>query len=303
MMLPRDVFPPGGDIAAAATPYRVLVWTGARVEELATRDDRAEALRLMRASTIPAALAQGESVLQHNGRGKTRERAFVAFAKESQPLRAEAPSKPSRDRTLPRQTPAEPMPDRDPVAPIVEPVAPIVARPVEIEPATRVETMADVEAILASDDAEAAERESGKAPAPTCSKCNEEPRASVTKRTKPGTESWGSKCRAREPSQVAKPAANSSKKSKGSAVNSPRIPESSKRPASTRTAPSQSPKARASTSLDEALAIVERNAALIARLGGTATATELADTIEAHGGPAAVITALRRVLAVAEGRA
>ena len=210
------------------------------------RDDRADALRLMRGCTQPAALAQQETVLQHNGRGKSYEQAFRRFAEGGPIGTSEKPSK--APRTLPRQAPAEPMPEREPAAP------------------------AD-----ASGDASASQRESVEAPA-ECSKCHAEPRAHVTKRTKPGTESWGSKCRAREPSKAPRPAPKR-------AVNSPRIPDGSKRSAPKRPAPSPPPKPAASIGLDEALSIVERNAALIARLGGTVAASELADAVEAHGGP------------------
>lgn len=57
--------------------------------------------------------------------------------------------------------------------------------------------------------------------------------------------------------------------------------------------------------LDEALALVEQHARLVARLGGEAGAEQLAQVVEAHGGPAVVVGAIERVMAAAaaaEGR-
>lgn len=261
-------------MSVETTFFRVLVWTGARVEELGARHDRDEALRLLRSATQPAALAQGNKILQCTPRGKSHEKAFVRFAEGG--ADAKQSSKPA-SRALPAQTPAEPMPEREPVAPVVEPVVPIVAKGCdEAEPATRV-------------DAREAKHESIE----LCANCHNEPRAHVTRRTKLGTETWGSKCRKAAP--PSKPTKKLSKKPASSAPNTPKISDGS-------TSKRSTPK-RSTPSLEDALAIVERDAALIARLGGYASASELADIVEAHGGPAALTAALRRVLSVAQGRA
>jgi hypothetical protein len=284
--------------------FRTLIFDGA-VKVLAEGPDRTEVNAHFVATRFPAAFVSGVTVLKQNDRGRARAEAFAAFA-------ASPPStvtEPSKRRALPRQTPAEPMPERTPTAPVVEPVAPIVATPTET-PVELVHAMDLPAEALRPVVGDKIERGSMVTLADDlCARCHRHVIAGVTPTTPKGTETWCAHCRRVESARRAghtvgggRKTSEPAKLAPKRAVNSPKIPESSKRPTSTRTAPSQSPKAPASTSLDEALAIVEANAALIARLGGTATATELADHVEAHCGPAAVIAALRRVLAVAEGR-
>ncbi len=261
-MLPRDVFPPEGDIAsaAAAEVFRALIFDGT-VKVLAEGTDRTAINAHYVASRFPAAFVRGATVLKHNDRGRAHARAFAAFAAAPQAAVEPDTSKPSKaPRALPAQTTAEPMPEREPAAPVV-----------------------------ASVEASASRREAVKVPV-ACLKCGAEPRAHVTKRTKPGTESWGSKCRKVAPSKAPRPAPKR-------AANSPKSSDGS----TSKQTPSKAPKA-ALLSLDAALSLVERDAALIARLGGHTIAEGLAGLCEQHGGPAALVAAVRRVVALANGR-
>ena len=101
------------EISAPAGKYRVLVHTGARVEVLIERPDseagRADALRYLRASSRPAALARGTTVIQWGARAKSFEDALrTAARRDAKPEAAPAA------RPVAKVVPAEPMPEREP---------------------------------------------------------------------------------------------------------------------------------------------------------------------------------------------
>lgn len=73
---PTYITPPTGT-------YRVLVWSGAKVEELAerpeTEEGRAQALALFNAARFAAAFCHGVVVVKRNGRGDAHSAAFRAY--------------------------------------------------------------------------------------------------------------------------------------------------------------------------------------------------------------------------------
>ena len=320
----------------AADLYRVLAWTGAKVEQLSESPDRDVAKKMFRAAVQPAALVHGAKVLELNARGKSHERAFTKFATNG-PASPDGSnsSKPSKSsKPLPLQKPAEPMPERESVAPVVEPSrlvvsvkrasisvevddeqpAPAPARPPEVTHAIDPTSGATV---IGSPDHEeltierphtvsrAAERVDNAADANAlrCSKCGEEPRAGVTRRTNLGEETWGRICRKRADETRRKQSQKASAPIEGTVsipwpmeeLRTLIAPQSTEKPT-----PKLDAAAEAATtlSLDDALGLIEKHAALIGRLGGLARAEELADVVEENGGPSTIVTAIRRVMAV-----
>ncbi len=315
----------------AADLYRVLAWTGAKVEQLSESPDRDVAKKMFRAAVQPAALVHGAKVLELNARGKSHERAFTKFATNgpaspdgSNSSRASKSSKP-----LPLQKPAEPMPERESVAPVVEPSrlvvsvkrasisvevddeqpAPAPARPPEVTHAIDPTSGATV---IGSPDHEeltierphtvsrAAERVDNAADANAlrCSKCGEEPRAGVTRRTNLGEETWGRICRKRADETRRKQSQKASAPAAKDVItqrDAKPAPQSTEKPT-----PKLDAAASAATtlSLDDALGLIEKHASLIGRLGGLARAEELADVVEENGGPSTIVNAIRRVMAV-----
>jgi len=145
-------------------PYRVLVWTGGRVEEIASRPETEEgreaAAKLFRGSQHPAALCRGATVIKRNGRGEARTAAFKAFAAgEVAAPTALRPAAPAA--VIPR-----------PVEPAAAPVAPTTtAKPAEEPMPAKTEA------------------------APSCAKCSKYPVALTTAKTHAGTEQWCAHCR------------------------------------------------------------------------------------------------------------
>mgnify|MGYP000013335688 CR=1 FL=1 len=333
----------------AADLYRVLAWTGAKVEQLSESPDRDVAKKMLRAAVQPAALVHGAKVLELNARGKSHERAFTKFATNgpASPDGSNSSKLSKTSKPLPPQTPAEPMPERESVAPVVEPSrlvvsvkrasisvevddeqpAPAPARPPEVTHAIDPTSGATV---IGSPDHEelAIERphtvsraaarvdNAADANALQCSKCGEEPRAGVTRRTNLGEETWGRICRKRadetrrkQSQKASAPAAKDvitqrdAKPAKPTPKPQPAAPRATSKPAPQSTekpTPKLDAAASAATtlSLDDALGLIEKHASLIGRLGGLARAEELADVVEENGGPSTIVTAIRRVMAV-----
>lgn len=248
--------------------YRILARDGASVVELYERAQRDEIVRLFRAVTQPACLADGDDVIQVNSRGKSHEAAFKKFAAGKAPTAPTAPTA----RVAAPVVPETPMPTREPTK------ASVVIESAEVT-------------VESDDDADDA-RESDVVPEPvettappsaTCTRghgCTR-PTARVQKRTRPGTEGWCTPCRrvdgAKEQRHSAKPTKPARAK-----------PAAKAKPART-AKPSQSAKL---PTLADALALAQRHAAVIASLGGIESAEALANAVSEAGGAAEVSAAL-----------
>lgn len=314
----------------AADLYRVLAWTGAKVEQLFEHADRDVAKRQWRATAQPAAFALGATVLELNARGKSHEKALTKFASSSpdKPDGSKSSKSSRASKSLPPQKPAEPMPEREPSRLTVsvehasisvevddEQPAPAPARPPEVTHAIDPTSGATV---IGSPDHEelAIERphtvsraaarvdNAADANALQCSKCGEEPRAGVTRRTNLGEETWGRICRKRADETRRKQSQKASAPAAKDVITQrdakPAKPTPKPQPAAPRATSKPAPQSteKPTPKLDAALGLIEKHASLIGRLGGLARAEELADVVEENGGPSTIVAAIRRVMAV-----
>jgi hypothetical protein len=154
-VIPNNASREGTHIDPPTGAYRVLVWTGGRVEEIASRPETEEgreaAAKLFRGSERPAALCRGATVIKRNGSGEARTAAFKAFA---------AGVAATTTTVTPR-----------PVEPPAAPVATTTAKPAEEPMPAKTEA------------------------APSCAKCTRYPVALTTAKTHAGTEQWCAHCR------------------------------------------------------------------------------------------------------------
>jgi hypothetical protein len=250
--------------------YRVLVWTGGRVEEIEERPETEEGReacnKIFRGSQLPAALCRGATVVKRNAKGEARAVAFKTFAA------GDVAAPPALRPTAPAVRPAAPT---QPAAP--EPVTP---RPVEpaaapVVPTTTAEEHAPVKKRVDT--------------VPVCSKCGQEPRARTTSRTHPGTETYGEKCRKAALDRDRHAAMRDAKRAAKAAGAAPQKPAKKAPP----------PVAAPAASLADGLARVQRHAAAIARLGGIDAAEQLAALVADAGGVAEVAAALTTLRSLA----
>ena len=162
-MIPNNASREGTHIDPPTGAYRVLVWTGGRVEEIASRPETEEgreaAAKLFRSSERPAALCRGATVIKRNGSGEARTAAFKAFAAGE--VAAPTALRPVAPATVTTR----------PVEPAAAPVAPTTAKPAEEPMPAKTEA------------------------APSCAKCSKYPVALTTAKTHAGTEQWCTHCR------------------------------------------------------------------------------------------------------------
>lgn len=161
-MIPNNASREGTHIDPPTGAYRVLVWTGGRVEEIASRPETEEgreaAAKLFRSSERPAALCRGATVIKRNGSGEARTAAFKAFAAgEVAAPTALRPVAPATVTTRPVEPPA----------------APVVPAKTAEEP------MPKTEPVITA----------------LCERCGKYPCAATTAKTHPGTECWCAHCR------------------------------------------------------------------------------------------------------------
>ena len=285
----------------SADLYRVLVWTGAKVELLYEHNNRDTAKRLYRAATQPAAFALGGDVLEHNNRGNSYAKQFEKFEKFARAESVATPRAPAPSASKPSKA-APSIPPPKPVEVITD-MAPIAVDVTHaINPATgKITTGAQDFEELPVWDAEKPETATTSAIAEhapaMCSKCNAEPRKTAIKSTHPGEETWGAKCRKASCERRRKDAER--KVAERAAAKSSSKKVSPERPKKIQP---DAPKPSQPLSLNEALDLVEKHAVLIGRLGGLALADELAGVVESNGGPSTIVDAIRRVMRAAGGR-
>lgn len=106
----------------------------------------------------------------------------------------------------------------------------------------------------------------------TCSKCKKHPTDAVTKNTPPGTEDWCRHCRRME-------AAARNGKHLGGGVRAPQKVAAKPAPATKVTAKPGS----SAPAVDDPLALLAREHAVVARLGGIERAERLAEALSTDG--------------------
>lgn len=281
-MIPNAASREGTPLTPPTGPYRVLVWVGGRVEEVASRPETEEgreaAAKLFKGSQHPAALCRGTTVVKRNGRGEARTAAFKAFAAGAA---APAPIAPPE--------PVTPRPDE----PAAAPVAPTTVKPAE-EPMPTT-TPASTCPRPDCDEPSANARGCGPAMVPFCRKHRTAAMA-MRVQYRLTDEEAAERCiangSASPPPKVSasKPAAS---KKAPAAIPAPKPSKTPAKKAAAR--PQMAPRSAApapAPSLADGLARVQRHAAVVASLGGAEAAEQLAALVADAGGVAVVVEAL-----------
>lgn len=242
--------------------FRVLAWTGGAVEQL-IEGTREEANNVFLASPMPAALCEGNDVLKTNARGKARLTAFEDFRASAKPVAAK-----KKPKALPRQTPTEPMPEREPARMSVT----IEHASISIEVDELESTPAPVATKAAptiSPVRESPAPVTSPTDKPVCSNCHLHPRAGRTRLTRSDEVEWCTPCRNRT---ATKRAPSKVKRTETRAANA-----AAKKAVATPARDAAMPEA---IELNGVLSVAQKNASLIERLGGFELASALADVVE-----------------------